>query len=93
MGDLLTKNIFKGPVLLKPWENVLYEEKYIFSGLYYALFYSLIEELHPIPNFNISGGIRLRKCITTSSRYYDIIGKKNIKNQLCSVNKLYNKYT
>ena len=98
MGDLLTninisENIFKGPVLLKPWENEIYEEKYIFSGLYYALFYSLIKELHPISNFDILGGLRTKCYVTTSSFYYDVIGTKYIKNQLCAVNKLYNKYT
>jgi len=84
---------FKGPVSLQPWETETYKIKYVFSGLYFALFYALREELHPIPNFYISVKPSHKSCVGSSSMYYEIIGKKNIKHPLSAVNKLYNKYT
>lgn len=84
---------FIGPVALLPWEIGIYEIKYVFYGLYFALFYALIEELHPIPNFYTSGKISVKNTIRSSSPYFEIIGKKKIKHPLSAVNKLYNKYT
>lgn len=84
---------FRGPISLQPWEKETYEMKYVFSGLYFALFYALREELHPIPNFYISVKPSYKSCVGSTSLYYEIIGKKNIKNSLCAVNKLYYKYT
>ena len=84
---------FIGPVSLQPWETEIYQTKYIFLGLHFALFYALREELHPITNFYISVIQAGKSTIRSSSPYFEIIGKKKIKHPSCAVNKLYNKYT
>lgn len=99
MGDLVSQisgsleQKFRGPISLQPWEKEIYEMKYVFVGLYFALFYALREELHPIPNFYISVKPSHKSSVGSASMYYEIIGKKNIKHHLSAVNKLYHQYT
>jgi hypothetical protein len=92
INDLFEENKkkFYGPVKLFEWEHE-YKKKYVLNGLHYSLFYSLKDELHPIPGFYISRTLRGESTIRTSCMIYDVIGKKYINKYSC-INKLYNKY-
>ena len=64
------------------WELDKYEIKYVISGsLFWSLFSSFAMELAYIPNFyqsNLSG----KSTVITSSSYYEIIGRKYVKDKL-----------
>lgn len=72
-------------------ELKLYEDKYIITGLPFALFLNFVQELK-LTNYVIHE----RKhdyTINSTSWYFPITGKINMKDDLCSINKIYEKYT
>ena len=67
-------------------------ELFIIKGLKWLLFPSFLNELSDIQYFN-QGCLRIKQTVLTSSYEIDITGSKKIKNNLCLLNTVFNRYS
>tara|TARA_B100001142_G_scaffold273345_1_gene280801 strand:- start:517 stop:1158 length:642 start_codon:yes stop_codon:yes gene_type:complete len=74
-------------------ENLLYDEKYVMSGTYFALFSTYIREI--VDNLPYYIKIRNQRASVHSSSQYYILKHENLylKNNLAITNRMFQKYT
>ena len=70
----------------------IFSKKIIIRGLKWLLFLSFLDEIKDIQNFE-QQKIKIEQTVLSSSYTMDIKGNKKIKNNLRSINKIFNKYS